>query len=197
MARPPDARQRLLRTAAALFITRSYHGVGVEELCQAADVRRGSFYHHFSSKSDLVAAVIDMHAATILGRFDNLAEADPLDRLRALAEAITNTQVELADRFGRVVGCPFGNLAAELSTTDEDIRRHVAAVLDELEARIAHICTELAIAGRLRPGVDPAELARTIMTQYHGFVLVAKVNNATDIDELGPALHRVIDAGVA
>jgi TetR/AcrR family transcriptional repressor of nem operon len=32
-------------TAARLFLERSYHDVGVEELCIAADVRKGSFYH--------------------------------------------------------------------------------------------------------------------------------------------------------
>jgi hypothetical protein len=32
-------------------------------------------------------------------------------------------------RFGRAGGCPFGNLAAELATTDDDLRKYVAALL--------------------------------------------------------------------
>ena len=45
-----------------MFLERSYQAVGVDELCQAADVRKGSFYHYFSSKSELAKAVIDLHA---------------------------------------------------------------------------------------------------------------------------------------
>ncbi|HTO08336.1 MAG TPA: helix-turn-helix domain-containing protein, partial [Myxococcota bacterium] len=59
MGRTSDARERLIDEASRLFHARSYESVGVQELCDAAEVNKGSFYHFFPSKEDLAAAVID------------------------------------------------------------------------------------------------------------------------------------------
>ncbi len=119
----------------------------------------------------------------------------PVERLHAVADAIGVTQTTLAKRFGRVVGCPFGNLAAELATTDEELRGHVAAVFAEMERGIAGAAREAAGQGLLRPGVDPDWLAHALVAQYQGAVLLAKVS-AGGVDDLAPALHRVIDANL-
>ena len=40
-----DTKQRLLDAAFALFYARSYADVGVQEICEKAGVKKGSFYH--------------------------------------------------------------------------------------------------------------------------------------------------------
>jgi TetR/AcrR family transcriptional repressor of nem operon len=193
MGRTSDARERIVRAAARLFLTRSYHAVGVDELCDAAGVRKGSFYHYFASKADAAKAVIDLHAEAFWMRLDDDQETTPSERLHAAADAIGAIQMAFESRFGRVVGCPFGNLAAELATTDDDLRRHVAAVLAELERRLAVVCREAGEQGLLRPGVDPDGLARALVAQYQGMILLAKVS-ATSASDLPPALHQLITA---
>ena len=47
MARPSDARSRLIRVASALFRQRGYDGVGLTEILEASGAPKGSFYHHF------------------------------------------------------------------------------------------------------------------------------------------------------
>jgi TetR/AcrR family transcriptional repressor of nem operon len=195
MGRTSDARERIVRAAARLFLTRSYHAVGVEELCDAAGVRKGSFYHYFPSKSDVAKAVVDRHAEAFWMRLDDDQQATPSERLHAAAEAIGAIQMDFESRFGRAVGCPFGNLAAELATTDDDLRQHVAAVLAELERRLAAVCRQAAEQSLLRPGVDPDRLARALVAQYQGMILLAKVS-VTSASELPPALHQLIDANL-
>jgi TetR/AcrR family transcriptional repressor of nem operon len=191
MGRTSDARERILRAAARLFLTGSYHAVGVEELCAAAQVRKGSFYHYFRSKSDLAKAVIDRHAEAFWARLDDDQQATPSQRLHAAADAIGAIQMGFESRFRRAVGCPFGNLAAELATTDDDLRQHVAAVLAELEQRLAAVCREAGEQGLLRSGVDPDGLARALVAQYQGMILLAKVS-ATSASDLPHALHQLI-----
>ncbi len=197
MARTSDARERLVSGAARLFLTRSYHAVGVDELCAAADVRKGSFYHFFRSKSDLAAAVIDHHAAALWAHLGE-AGADDGDgaagvRLHAVATAIGEIQTGFERYFGTVVGCPFGNLAAELSTTDDTLRSHVAAVFAEWERRLAVICHDASTQGALRPGVDPDRLARILVAQFQGMILLAKAGRSSAA-EIPAALHQVIDS---
>ncbi len=196
MGRTSDARERIVRAAARLFLTRSYHAVGVDELCAAAKVRKGSFYHYFPSKADLAKAVVVLHAEAFWARLDDNPQAGPLQRLQAAADAIAAIQMDFDKRFGRAVGCPFGNLAAELATTDERLRAHVAAVLAQLEHRLALVCREAAEQGLLRPGIDPDRLARALVAQYQGVILLAKVGSSSTAD-LAPSLHQLIDANLA
>jgi TetR/AcrR family transcriptional repressor of nem operon len=179
-------------TAARLFLERSYHAVGVDELCQAADVRKGSFYHYFSSKSELAKAVVDLHAVAFERRLSGPPAATPAQKLHAIPEAIGTIQSTLEAQFGRAVGCPFGNLAAELSTTDDDLRRHIAGKLGAMERHLATVCHEAAAVGALREGADPDRLAHALLAQYQGIILLAKLNDS-GVSGLAPALHEFID----
>lgn len=192
MPRTSDARDRIVATAARLFLERSYQAVGVDELCQAADVRKGSFYHYFPSKSALAAAVVDLHAQAFARRLSGTPVATPAQKLHAIPDAIGAIQSALAAQFGRAVGCPFGNLAAELSTTDDDLRTHLAETLGGMERHLASVCREAADAGLLRAGTDPDRLAHALLAQYQGIILLAKLNDS-GVTALAPALHDFID----
>lgn len=173
-----QTRDRIVRSAAKLFLTRSYQSVGVTDLCEVADVRKGSFYHFFASKADLAKAVVDLHAGELERRLATDVDDEPAARLFAVADAVTLIQTGFERRFGRIVGCPFGNLAAELSTTDDGLREHVAAVFDRWETRLARACRDAAAHGVLREGVDPDRLAHMILAQIQGQILLAKVSGA-------------------
>ena len=196
MPRTSDARERIVATAARLFLERSYQAVGVDELCQAADVRKGSFYHYFSSKSELGKAVIDLHAEVFLRRLSTASAATPAQKLHAIPDAIGAIQAALEAQFGRAVGCPFGNFAAELSTTDDDLRVHLAATLGAMEGHLSAVCREAADAGVLRDGTDPERLAHALLAQYQGIILLAKLNDS-GVSHLAPALHDFIDGYLA
>jgi TetR/AcrR family transcriptional repressor of nem operon len=190
--RTSDARERIVSTAARLFLERSYQAVGVDELCQAADVRKGSFYHYFSSKSELAKAVVDLHARTFAKQLSGPPTSSAVQKLHAIPEAINTIQSALEKQFGRAVGCPFGNFAAELSTTDDDLRAHLAATLAAMERHLAAACHEAADAGMLRDGTDPDRLAHALLAQYQGIILLAKLNDS-GVGHLAPALHEFID----
>ncbi|GAB3269609.1 TetR/AcrR family transcriptional regulator [Kineosporia babensis] len=56
--RPSKARERLLRTASALFYSEGIHEVGVDRILGEAEVTRSTFYRHFPGKEDLVLSYI-------------------------------------------------------------------------------------------------------------------------------------------
>jgi TetR/AcrR family transcriptional repressor of nem operon len=177
--RSVDTRERIVCHAARLFLCRSYRDVGVADLCAAADVRKGSFYHYFPTKADLAKAVVDLHAEAFDGQLRQ-AGASPGGRgLRAVADAVFAVQSAFEGRFGRIVGCPFGNLAAELSTTDDEVRAHVAAVFARWEAMLAELCREAVADGALRPGLGPEQVAHAMVAQMQGLILLAKAGGGS------------------
>jgi TetR/AcrR family transcriptional repressor of nem operon len=61
MGRVSDARERLMNAAQDLIWENSYGSTTVDAICDRANVKKGSFYHFFDSKSDLAVQAIDTY----------------------------------------------------------------------------------------------------------------------------------------
>jgi AcrR family transcriptional regulator len=70
--RPEEKRARLLAAARSAFGKRGY-GASVHEICQAAGVGIGTFYHQFPDKSDLMRVLMDEEHQYRIRAFDALA----------------------------------------------------------------------------------------------------------------------------
>ena len=180
MGRTSDARERLIDEASRLFHARSYESVGVQELCDAADVNKGSFYHFFPSKEDLAAAVIDAQwEAARTGVFDPSLADDlpPIARIERLFKALTRTQRGAKRDSGRTPGCPLANLAGELSNHEPKLRRKLARVYGEMQARIADTLRDAVTAGELPVKTDVDAIAEALLALSEGAMLLSCVHD--------------------
>ena len=85
----PHAGAKLLDAALSLIRTKGYSAATVDELCAAAGVTKGAFFHHFKSKNELAVAVADYWSETTGALFANAPyhdHADPLDRILGYLE---------------------------------------------------------------------------------------------------------------
>lgn len=53
-------RERILREASRLFARKGFHGTSTREIADAVGVRQPSLFHHFSSKREIMAELIDV-----------------------------------------------------------------------------------------------------------------------------------------
>src|SRR5580704_8226833 len=58
-ARSARTRGALIEAARALFATKGFAATGRDEIAEQAGVTRGALYHHFASKTELAAAVVE------------------------------------------------------------------------------------------------------------------------------------------
>ena len=171
-----------MQAASALWHARSYADVGVSEICDVADVRKGSFYHFFSSKQELAVAVIDRRwnedfERIVMPALD--AGESPLGRIRALLVGIAHEVGRLAEVLGSVPGCPYGNLAVELSTIDDAVRARLELLFANQQQLLAALLDDAVEAGEVHTGTDTAEVARAMIAYIEGVLLVSK--NANDV----------------
>ena len=124
------------------------------------------------------------------------AARGPVNKIRAIAAVVDESQRGLVKLFGRPVGCPLGNLAVELATTEDAAGKHAAEVLARLEERVAGHCWDAAEVKQLAPGVDPDELAHQIIATMEGMILLAKVSHS-DVAAVPVAINRAIDSCLA
>ncbi len=190
MPRTSSARQRLIDSASQLVHARSYAATSVDDLCTAAGVQKGSFYHFFATKRELVQTAIDQQWAS--ARTDILEPAfakdvPPPQRFARFFRLVADRQQGVVIR-----GCPFGNLAAEVGTLEASVREQVAEVFDGYLGYFEAALRDAADAG-LVDVADVKPTAAAILACFQGALLLAKTrNDPAVIDEIGRQAVRLV-----
>jgi AcrR family transcriptional regulator len=85
-----ERRQALIDAAWHCAATQRFHDLTVDDVCAAAGASKGAFYGYFTSKQDLLLALLDQSAAELDRLIDQLDQADlgSLERLRRFAQAM-------------------------------------------------------------------------------------------------------------
>jgi len=168
-----NARIRLLNAALRLIREKGYGATTVDELCAAAGVTKGGFFHHFKSKEALGVAAAHYWSEMTGGLFASApyhAPADPLDRVLAYIDfrsALIDGPVEgFTCLAGTMVQEVFGSSDAIRAACAESIFGHAAT----LEADIAQA---MALYG-VPPGLSAADLARHTQAVLQGGFILAK-----------------------
>jgi TetR/AcrR family transcriptional regulator, transcriptional repressor for nem operon len=191
MGRCSDARARLIATGARLFHERGYTAVGVAEICDEAGLKKGSFYHFFESKLDLVLQAIDCYAHAyeeVMAR----AEAQGGSAREQLANVLNGLYEMMrtrAEADGRMRGCPIGNLALELADRDETIRERIDGVFSRWRGSFTAILQGGVDRGEIVVA-DPVKTAEILVAMVQGATLLAKTANDPDV------ILRLIDAAL-
>src|SRR5689334_17060156 len=106
MGRTSDARERLIEAATRRVWLESYGAVSVDDICDESGVKKGSFYHFFKSKDELIVAALDARWQARKIAFDAIFSPTvaPLERLRAYFRDTVERQAELRRESGHVLG---------------------------------------------------------------------------------------------
>ena len=167
-------RARIVEEAAVLIHERGVAGTTLDDVKAAAEVSGSQLYHYFPDKNDLVQAVIDYQAdATV----SNQRHAD----LGSVAgvQAWRDMVIYAAERVQAKGGCPLGSLGGQLAESDPEARSLIAAGFERWTTEISEGLRSLQASGQLPPGLDPDDLAVTLLATLQGGLLLAQVQRST------------------
>jgi AcrR family transcriptional regulator len=77
--RSAQTREALVRATADLIAEGRVSDVGLVNICRRAGVTRGALYHHFSSTTDVTAAVYDRARSRVVALIEEAFEGPPTD----------------------------------------------------------------------------------------------------------------------
>jgi TetR/AcrR family transcriptional regulator, transcriptional repressor for nem operon len=176
----PSAKEKLLQAAFSVIRAKGYSAATVDDLCAAAGVTKGAFFHHFKSKDDLAVAAAN-HWSKVTGELFATApyhaHADPLCRVLGYLDfrkALLKGEV-------RDFTCLAGTMVQETYDTHPGIR---AACEASIGGHAAKIEADIAEAMRVH-GVEAEWTAQSLAlhTQavLQGAFILAKAKGGAEV----------------
>jgi TetR/AcrR family transcriptional regulator, transcriptional repressor for nem operon len=134
------SKSALLDAALSVFRAKGYTATRVEDICEAAELTKGSFFHHFKSKEDLAIAAAE-HWTNVTSPVFLSAEyrtlTDPLDRLLAYVDfrkaLIKGGLPEFTCFAGTIVQEVYETHPAVRDACEKSITGHAAMLVADIE----------------------------------------------------------------
>jgi TetR/AcrR family transcriptional repressor of nem operon len=165
-----STRDHLLDVGVELMHRNGYNATGLSDILKAADVPKGSFYHHFSSKEDFAAAALAQyvaregeHAASVL----NDSRTPPLKRLKRYFTDLTKTY----GQAGEIPGCMMGRFSLEMAAESPQLRKQISVSFAGWQQKIAAVIQEAVERKVLPKDTEPELLAGFLLNSWEGALL--------------------------
>jgi TetR/AcrR family transcriptional repressor of nem operon len=156
-----------------------YKAVGVDQVCEAAQVKKGSFYHFFASKRDLMFSALERQWQHASDHIDTAFADDlrPCDRIRRLFSMAASAETKNKMRAGHVLGCPFGGVASEAAISEPMLAKRADKAIRSLTSAVRTCLMEAVRSGELPPETSIDDASESVAAYFQGVALLARMRN--------------------
>ncbi len=177
---PAATRQKLVGATVGLILKQGFSATSVDQICAAAGVTKGSFFHHFENKEALGLAAADwwgeMGTALYAVAWQD-PDLDPLEQLHRFFDIMSG----FTERPDDPCVCVVGMLSQEMTGTHPNFRGVCAGHLDDWTR---HVVKMLTAAKAKHPPVvdfDPEKVAWFLNSLWQGSMLISKTRQAPEM----------------
>ncbi len=173
--RAAETRLRLFRCALQLFAERGFSGVTVEEITEAADVGKGTFFNYFESKDHVLGVMAEIQ----LGK---VAEALALaaDGKRTIQSVLHRLFLRAAEEPGRSPELARALISSFLAS--EGVRNLIARNMQEGRRMIAGIVAAGQKRGEIDRRLKKDKVAIQVLQTFMGTVLFWSLHEEPALD---------------
>jgi TetR/AcrR family transcriptional regulator, transcriptional repressor for nem operon len=178
MGRVSDAREKLMEAVMELIHTGSYGSTTIDHICEKADVKKGSFYYFFDSKSDLAIVALEVKFQEDRKTSDLIFSPTiaPLERIHRMCDFLLEKQNELQRKHGRVLGCPLHCIGSEVSTEEPELCAKIQEIMVHHRKYLESTIRDAHAQGLIH-APDPAAKAEMVFAYYEGLLTHARIQN--------------------
>jgi len=174
------SKEKIIGVATELFHKKGYQQTSVDEILEGSGVKKSNFYYHFKSKEELALQILDMRIgefeSNVISKTLRENSLSPKNRLHRFYERVRAFHQGLKCSGG----CPFGNLAIEMSDMNEKFRKRLSVFFTRWEEAIESCIREGIQKGEFRPDINPNLAAGLILSQLEGAIMMVKTHKTLD-----------------
>jgi len=159
-----QTRDLILDVTFSQIYKNGYSATGLSLILKECKIPKGSLYHHFKSKKDLVIAMIKERLSTkmdLLFSFKNNINRDSIEIIFETLDRISENEKLIK------YNCPLNRLNIELSNTDKDFDIELMKIFNNIQNRI-NFLLEKAIENKKIKEIDVPSLSEFIITSTWG-----------------------------
>ena len=171
-------KEQIIMEGVRLMMYTGYHNTGIQEILQASNIPKGSFYNFFSSKEDFTLQGIKLYSKQFVGVLDQIENNNiltPLQKIQTFFDFIIQENKKGEFKYS----CLLGNLSLELAGTSEifasSIDTEIKAWKNKTEKWVVQAQTNNQITSELKP----QEVNDFIFDTFYGATVRAKYEKSS------------------
>ena len=164
-------REKILDVVFELVYIHGYNGTSMSMILKECGIPKGSLYHHFKSKKDMVIAVIKERLSPRMDEFYALDIRDDKDGIDTIIESI----LKVAQKENLLIyGCPLNRLNQEMSPIDKDFENAINIIYKNIKIKIKKVLDFSSI----QQSIDKDSLSSYIITTVWGALSLSPSNSS-------------------
>ena len=173
---PTSRLERLLTAGRELMVAKGFAATTVDQVCEAAGVTKGAFFHYFGTKEDMANALVERFAGELYMSFQEAPFRKLSDPRKRVFGYIEWTKYVCREPI-LANGCLLGIFSQELASVRPEIRDWCAGAFDAWRQDFQNLLDEAQPPGN----VDTAELARHFIGIVEGSLILSKAHQDPDV----------------
>jgi TetR/AcrR family transcriptional repressor of nem operon len=164
-----DIRTRLIEATFEEVFSNGYTGASLSNILKRADTKKGSMYHYFTSKKEMVLSMIEEKITLrIQNNWEILSQRDSniIDLLLNILNDTKNWDLQK--------GCPLGNLLQESLDNDEDFAKILNEIVQKWKVLFSNILEKAIKNKELNKEIEIESFSTFLIANIEGALLVAK-----------------------
>ena len=178
-------KQKTIKAAARLFHEQGFRDTSVDQITAASNISKSNFYYHFKSKESLGYDVLDSWVEgfrdQMLGKILMDEAVLPDQRIRNCFTALIN----LVENRGGRYGCPFGNMALELSDVHEGFRTRLAGFFDQWAEAVRSCLEQGKLEGIWSDELESGKMGHFVIAAAEGAIMLTKTHRRVNLLQEG------------
>jgi TetR/AcrR family transcriptional repressor of nem operon len=171
-------RENLLNQGVTMLMEQGYHGTGLQEILDAVNIPKGSFYNYFGSKENFGAEVIQHYIDPFITQLTIYLEQSETDALGAIRRYFDELIAELEKNEFKG-GCLLGNLMGEIGDTSEICQQSLQSAVRRYRDLLQSGLAKAQQQGTVRSDKSAQEMADLLLNTWQGALLRTKIERTS------------------
>lgn len=177
-----DRTRRILQAASEMFRDQGYDAVRIEDIAQRAEVSAGTCYNYFSTKGDILLAIVSMEVEEVVAAGQAVIDAPPETVAAALDQLIRlyydHSLHYLSKAMWRTA------MALTIAAPETPFSQRYTALDAMLARQVSDLVTALQARGLARTDADAAVLGQMIFHDLNQRFIVFVTDDAMPLGDL-------------